>query len=201
MRPLVSRPGSRGFTLLEVLVVLVITSMMSVMLIDGVSQVLMIERRLSQKTDDFRSAELRQFWFRQLLSGGMASKEYPFKLKEGRVSGLTLSPLQTESGIPTPFELALVATGDFTELRYRERDGEYLSLQSWPQSELINPPRFLVVNKEGTYSPGWVSNEGQEQWPAGFALQMPLLQGEEFWHVAIIGRRTPRLDVTDILGI
>ena len=195
------RQQYQGFTLLEVLVVLVITSMLSLLLIDGVSQVMFIEKRMAAKTRSFRSNDLQQYWFRQVLSGGLASRQTPFQLREGSVRGLTLSPLLTDDGIPTPFELLIVAGSDGSELRYRERDEPYIALLRWSNTELTAAPSFVAVNSEGTYDANWVSKQDGPQWPNGLALRVPLLAGQSFWHVAIPGRKTPRINVTDALGI
>jgi general secretion pathway protein J len=184
-----------------VLVVLVITSMLSVLLIDGVSQMLMIERRMSLKTREFRAEQLQQHWFRQVLAGGMASHDDPFEMNADRVTGLSLSPLADDQGVPRRFELTVLNMGDTTELRYHEGGEVQVVLARWDNLELRNTPHFMALNAGGTYQLQWLSKEGGPQWPAGVALNLPLLDGDELWHVAIIGRRTPRPRLQDQLGI
>lgn len=175
--------------------VLAITSMMSVLLIDGVSQVLTIEQRMSVRTREFRSAELRQYWFRQVFAGAQASNDVRFQMSPSSIRGLTLTPLVSEQGLPTPFELSLASVDGVTELRYQEREGAQFTLMSLDESELSTPARFLVVNPNGTYARGWQSNPDGPQWPSGIALSMPWRDGELMWHVAILGKRVPPPDI------
>lgn len=198
---LVRQGRAAGFTLLEVLVVLVITSMLSVLLIDGVSQMLMIERRMALKTREFRVQQVQQHWFRQVLAGGMASHDDPFELSAVKVAGLSLSPLADDQGVPRRFELTLLNTGDTTELRYSEGGGAQVALARWDNLELRSTPHFMALTESGTYQLQWLSKEGGPQWPGGVALNLPWIDGDELWHVAIIGRRTPRPSLQDQLGI
>ncbi len=195
--------GSRaaGFTLLEMLVVLAITSMISVLLIDGVSQVLTIEQRMGVRTREFREAQLRQHWFRQIIAGAQASRDVPFEMTDRGFRGLTLTPLVADQGVPTPFELTLHNTGVATELRYRESEGEIYTLMSFDNADTTAPPQFLVLLENGTYGTSWRSKVDRLQWPEGLALRVPGLDGELIWHAAILGVRQPPPDIEDMLGI
>ncbi len=195
-----SRPPA-GFTLLEVLVVLVITSMLSLLLMDGVGQVLQIEQRMGERTRVFRTTQLQQHWVRQLIAGARASRDHPFELSPTSLRGLTLSPLASGGGVPTPFELSLINLGEVTELRYREGEGDAYTLMQIDNRELVNPVQFRALDARGTYVGRWQSKQDGPQWPAGLALSIPALDGEELWHVAVLGRRTPRPQIDDQLGI
>lgn len=198
---MVYRHRQNGFTLLEVLVVLVITSMLSLLLIDGIGQVLSIEQRMSARLRESRVSQLQEYWLRQVIAGVHAHSDYPFEMSQERIAGMTLAPLSADPGIPTAFELAIVNLVETTELRYREGQGDFYTLWEVANTQLVNPPRFFVLSEQGTYETRWRSKQGGQEWPPGLALRIEGIESTAFWHLAVEGRRTPKLTVEEIMGL
>jgi len=192
---------SQGFTLVEVLVVLVLVSMLSVLLIDGISQVLQIQVRLSERGASMQQQSLEQSWFRRVLHGTIADKEYPFEIKRDRLSGLTLEPLLGQPGVPTPFALSLRVSDGAIALQYSESAYDPVDLAVWDAGGATESFAFSVVQNDGNLGDRWPSRASDdEQLPRGVGLRIPHSEGEQWWQVVLPGRREPKLLVTEDMG-
>ena len=86
----------RGFTLVEVLVVLVITALIASLLLQALSQVYRLQARFGAQIDQSRGGEMRADWFRQLLQGlqpDYADGRGRFSGVSNRVEGLSATAL------------------------------------------------------------------------------------------------------------
>lgn len=198
------RPGvslQPGFTLVEVLVVLVMVSMLSVVLIDGIVQVLQIQSRLAEKTALARESSLERAWFRQVLRGTIADKDHEFSLRSREISGLTVDPLLSAPGVPMPYRLALRSVGSYLVLEYREQQGDPVELARWLAADATESFSFDAVEDSGKTINRWPEPGSRVQLPLGVGLRLPLARGEQRWQVAMLGRREPKLIVTEDTGI
>ena len=124
----------RGFTLVEVLVVLVITALLSTLLLQALAQVSRLQARFGAQIEQSQGGAMRADWFRQLLQGlkpDYADGPQRFTGGSDRIEGLSSTGLSTTGGAPLLFTLELIpgATGG-GELRYRAGAAQ-LQLISW----------------------------------------------------------------------
>jgi len=124
----------RGFTLVEVLVVLVITALLSSLLLQALSHVYRLQARFGAQIDQSQGGAMRADWFRQLLQGlqaDYADGPQRFTGGTGRIEGLSSTGLSATGGAPLPFTLEILpgAAGG-GQLRYRAGAAQ-LELISW----------------------------------------------------------------------
>jgi general secretion pathway protein J len=127
---------TRGFTLLEVLVVLVIASLVSVVLMQGLSLVLNLRDSFSDRLLDRDRAALeraRVVLPLQGLTPDFADGTGKFLGTAEVVQGLTTQPLLRRAGRPIPFSLTLRYDDSkrANQLIYIEDEDEPIVLSAW----------------------------------------------------------------------
>ncbi len=127
---------ARGFTLLEVLVVLIIVSLVSVVLMQGMGLVLNLRDNLGDQMTDLDRASLQRSVIRLPLEGLTADfndGENVFSGNADVVSGLTVQPLFRRAGRPVPFSLTLSydESKRLNSLTYKEDKDEPLLMATW----------------------------------------------------------------------
>jgi prepilin-type N-terminal cleavage/methylation domain-containing protein len=125
-----------GFTLLEVLVVLVIVGLVAASLFEALSRLNDVRGRLSPFLSASEREGLLNSWFRTGVNDLIPDKAHGPNVFTGNAtsfSGLTLAPLAGDAGGPTPFKWELVYDGshDRTVLRYTDFGGKTLELRGW----------------------------------------------------------------------
>lgn len=118
-----TRRRARGFTLIEVLVVLLITAMVSTLLLQGFRQVLDLRVRYLTLSREQSTEFLKQHWFLSLCKGivpDFSNGDYMFEGDREEFSGLTLSPLGSYVGRAVPFSLRLERDDEELVLYYEE---------------------------------------------------------------------------------
>jgi general secretion pathway protein J len=128
--------GSRGFTLLEVLVVMVIVSLISAVLIQGLGLVLNVRDNFGAQLFDLDRTTLARSRVTAPMEGLVADfddGENMFAGTPDSVSGLTVTPLLRRAGRPTPFALTIEydAAKRMNTLLYREDKDPPIALHSW----------------------------------------------------------------------
>ncbi len=127
---------NRGFTLLEALVVLVITSLISVVLVQGLGLLLGARTGVQTKLVEVDEALLEQSLFLEPLRGIVP--DYPdrphiFAGEAKRLHGMTTRPLQGRTGTPVPFTLTIShdRPSNSSMLTYQEYNTPALLLGTW----------------------------------------------------------------------
>jgi|GEM_PF-1383557 len=150
------RTGERGFTLLEVLVVLMIAALIGVVLMQGLGVVLNLRDNFSGTILDLDRTVVKRNLIRQPLTGVVPDfndGEQIFAGTPESVSGLTLRPLLRRPGRPTAFSLALTYDPgeSLNELTYREERDEPVVLAEWtgPQAS------FRYMGMQTDWTPVW----------------------------------------------
>lgn len=163
-----------GFTLVEVLVVLVITGLISSILLQALEQVYKLQSRFGLQLAQGQQGAMYTDWFRQAIQGFQT--DYPdgkniFKADERKIEGLTTNPLSADYGAPTAITLQLeyeTAT-DKTTLKYVAHDRK-MDLFSWSGK---NNGRFSFIDQAGEPHDRWPPVFGQwPQLPNVILLQM-----------------------------
>ena len=147
---------TRGFTLLEVLVVLVITALVSAVLMQGMGLVLGLRDNLGEKLLDLDQLSLERNRVTFPLEGVVPDfddGEDLFKGVEGSVSGLTTKPLLRREGRPTRFAINLQydAGSRLNTLVYQEGNDPVITLSSWEGGQA----RFRYIGVDGQWVESW----------------------------------------------
>ena len=150
----------RGFTLLEMLVVLVLVAFVSTLILQGFSFIFQLRSRFLVQLDDLQRGAIQEHWFRSSTAAIVTDYrdgEHIFKGEEREFSGLTLVALDAMMGAPTAFAWQLKYTGGSMVLRYQNSKGEYWEVARWLGEEGY----FRYMAKDG---------EWHSQWPPKFGL-------------------------------
>lgn len=195
-KPSWRRPADRGgFTLIEVIVVMVIVALSTAVLFQSFAQTLELRGRLALFLAGAERATLVSSWVRGSLISLMP--DYPdgeavFDGDARRLSGQTLQSLGADHGTPEAFTLSFRRDpdADRTQLVFADSRGEELVLHGWEGSE-------------GAFA-YWQAEEERfvSQWPPPFGtrpFQLPAailvtlgLNGEP-WPILATMRRTEQL--------
>lgn len=193
---------NQGFTLLELLVVLIITTLTTALLFEGLSFVMHLREQLINQFDEAHRGQIQEYWFRSSTESLVpAYEDIPdaliFKGERTRFSGLTVSSLDADRGVPIEFAWELVTENEVTTLIYRNAQKQGWAVLSW-RGEI------------GQFN--YLAGDGQwhEQWPpSSFDVQPPQLpraisfigkrrETPITWLVSIHGRERPKLDLRQI---
>ncbi|MBY0510771.1 MAG: prepilin-type N-terminal cleavage/methylation domain-containing protein [Rhodospirillaceae bacterium] len=158
--------SARGFTLFEVLVVLVITGMISAVLMQGFSIVLRTRLSVADKIGDLQSVVVNQSIVTEPIRGIVPDESKdptPFSGQARGLSGRTVRPLLSPPGVPTFFTLTLENAPGGTKLVYEEKGMPKADLAHWPG----NGPTFKYRDFKGSWLSAWP--------PPGSVSQTPWL--------------------------
>lgn len=163
-----------GFTLVEMLVVLLIVGMVSGLLFEGSAQLMGMQARLDSQLTRLRGEALHADWLRQVVQGlqpDYVDGKQIFKGSPRGFSGLTTNPLSAGYGGLQPFAVTLThdAAPNSMLLGYGS-GGNASVLLSWPGDQ----GRLRYLDDRG---------EAHEDWPPPLGLwpQLPsaiTLEGE-----------------------
>jgi general secretion pathway protein J len=183
-----------GFTLLEMLVVLVLVTMLSGILMQGFTYVLQLRVRFLQQLDQQQVGKLQQHWFRSVTSNiAPAPKGHAdsFRGKATAMQGLTLASLSGKAGTQAPFEFRLEENEEGSELRYRLEEEKEWVLVKWHEQGAT----FAYLDAKGKWYEQWPpARQSVSQLPMAIKLTVPAYPQPVYWHVAIPGRKTPKAD-------
>jgi len=203
-----SAQSPRGFTLVEMLVVIVITALTAMLVMQGIGQGLGVYQRVRADQGELYRELMCRDWLRQVLgaavpgAGGDRSEGGagdpgterapagdPFSGDARHVFLVTLRPLLGSEGIPTPIELAL---GEDGALEYRE------GAQSVRISVGAPVVQFAFADDAGAWHERWPS-DAQARLPARIRLG----GHSESMDIAVLTRRSPetRVDAATVPGL
>ncbi len=185
----------RGFTLLEMLVVLVLVGFISTLLLQGFSYVLHLRSGVLAQLEDSQQGALQEYWFRSTTAAIVTDYrggEHVFKGEERQFSGLTIAALDQTTGMQSAFVWQLQYADGVTVLRYRNGKGIDWEVARWLGD--FGHFRYLAVDGQ------WHS-----QWPPSFGLEPPqiptaiLLLGQRrqtrfTWIVKLVDHDQERFD-------
>jgi prepilin-type N-terminal cleavage/methylation domain-containing protein len=153
MRTLTS--ANRGFTLVEMLVVLIIVGMTTTLLFQMLSQTVRMQRVAGIQIADTRQGAMEADWLRQVVNGlqpDYIDGKNIFKGTARKITGLSDNPLTADYGAPEVINLELVFDPDsgFTRLFYgKPADGTVL--MAWKN----DTGRFVFADANGDTHDTW----------------------------------------------
>lgn len=149
-----------GFTLLEVLVVLVIVSLISGLLFQGLLYVLHLRSQALVQLSDLQQGRLQEAWFRTTLEAIITDYEdgkNRFQGNSHEFSGLTMASLDNIIGVPVTFAWQIQNKDGRNTLRYRNSRGEYWDILSWSDERLAE---FRYMAEDGEWHSQWPPPSG-----------------------------------------
>jgi prepilin-type N-terminal cleavage/methylation domain-containing protein len=209
-----SAPGQRGFTLIEMLVVLVLTTLVVGIVFEGLGRVADLRVRLARHLDGALDETIVGSWFRSSLAAlqtDLDGAPAAFRGGPAEMSGLTLKPIELPAGAPTAFAWRLVAetASGSTRLGYRGADGVWREIAAWPATGA----RFLYAGPDGEWRSEWPPPLSGGSAPLGQVVSRQRPQLPRFVRLdggtgtearstvtTILGTTMPKQGLTDILG-
>ena len=148
------RHRSPGFTLVEVLVVLVIGSLVSALLFQMLAQTYRLRSRFADQLSESQTGRMRADWLRQALRGLeslTADAPLRFSGQPATLQGLTSAPIGQRGASLRDFRLEWVPRDSGWELRYA--DGE----APWPLwgASAAGRPGFRYLDDQGGEHTQW----------------------------------------------
>jgi prepilin-type N-terminal cleavage/methylation domain-containing protein len=181
-----------GFTLIEMLVVLIIVAMISAIVVTSYQRILDIRVRLAAFLDGVDAPTMIAGWFRGSVEGLIADQKGGADVFAGtsqRFTGLSVAAIDGTAGVPTriDWELAFDPVASRTALSYRRDDRAAMMVASWPgdRGQLRYCDPRLVCS---AYWPP-ANQLGSQQLGTGTASQLPALiildavRGTEEWPI------------------
>jgi general secretion pathway protein J len=186
-----------GFTLVEVLVVLVITSLVSTLLFQALSQVYRLHERSGVQLTQSQAGVMRVDWYRQLLQGlqsDYADGPQKFRGSADRLQGLSATALNVNGGEAQWFELVIASSARGGELSY-DVGASHMALLDWAQRGSAS---FAYLDDAGQEFAQWPpemsgSTEVKPQLPAAILLKLPGAEGPRVLVAVPRGTRDARL--------
>ncbi len=187
--PVIRRARESGFTLLELLVVLILSGMVAGILLQALQHVLRLEEHFGKELFSTQQGQMYEDWYRRSVQGLVpdhldGGNRFRGSAREFR--GLTLAPLSSAnvSLLPFAWRLQFDRESGRTLLQHLG-DGEPTAVLSWTG----NSGRFLYVDREGGVHETWPPAMGK--WP-----QLPFAI-----HVESANAQDPRVIVAAPRGL
>ena len=202
MKPTVLRRRSQGFTLIEILVVMVLVALVSGVLFQALSQAYRLKERFGTELFNVQQGQMAADWYRQSVNG--LYPDYPdgdnvFKGSAQEFSGLSTNPLSEDYGVVTPVRWKIQGqrANGVSSLVY-VTDKQETPLFSWRSDEA----RFVYLDDQ---------HEPHDQWPPAVGkfpqlpsqIQVHSKEGREPLRLVAspMGPANPLLRLKDALGI
>lgn len=148
------RRSIRGFSLIEVLVVLLIIAMVVTVLASGLSRIFSLRSRLIPYLDHVEDVGMLTDWVRHSVNGLVPDYDdgtHKFSGSATGFSGLTIRSLDQRVGEPVPFSWELVNDQQgHTILRYHEANGATIDVATW-----MGPGAFAYQGSDHQWSDSW----------------------------------------------
>lgn len=176
--------GKTGFTLIEVLVILVLVGIASTLLFQLFSQLLHLRTKFTDALDRSRTGVLETHWFRLVCQQFIIDEgedDAGFKGTERLIKGRALVTLEGGYGAASPVMFRLVREDGKVRLLYEEEGYKEWELGSWEADRY----EFKYLSEEGKWRRSWPPTVGDhKQVPAGILLNVNAVEGPVVWFVA-----------------
>ena len=172
------------------IIVLLLVVFISMLLMQGVSQVITLRLRLMAQIERQRTDTLEAYWFKEVtsyISAPISGKKAGyFKGDDNEFSGICLASLISGVGTVTHIEVRLEKEDNVLKLFYKETKGEEWELARWFKGS----GKFRYLDSNGRWHLSWpTAGETKESVPSGILLEVESLQGPVIWFSRVSGRR------------
>lgn len=147
--------GEQGFTLLELLVVLVLVSFITALMMQGMTYVARVNDAFMGESDQQQIRQRAFGWFADAVTFLAAPEPSD---SAGRFRGdalsfeaVTLNSVDRREGIPVPFAFRLEAAGSTADLIYVRR----LEERRWPLVSVASDAHFEYLDAQGQWHSDW----------------------------------------------
>lgn len=180
--------AAAGFTLVEVLIVLLITALVGGILMFAFERVLDIRLRLAAFLEGIDTPTLIAGWFRDSVDGLVADVKdgrTPFAGAPRRFTGLSVAPVDGPSGVPTAITWQLVYNPQTrrTYLRYQAEGEDELTVASWPGD--LGNLRYCDGNLDcyPDWPPASDATGGRPAKELPALIRLEAVRGTQFWPI------------------
>ena len=172
-----------GFTLLEMLVVLVLVGLVSGIVFEALHQVFRLQSRFGTELNDAREGAMLADWFRASVEGLLpdhADGKHRFAGSATRMAGLTAQPVTADFGAASEFSWEIVRAPDGGSVLRYSAAGARQDVLSWSG----DPGRFVYLDAKGGEHDTWPpAMKDAPQTPGAVRLEVER-QGEPLHIVA-----------------
>lgn len=201
MAPKVSRRSSRGFTLFEMLVVILLTGMIATILFQGLNQIYRLQTHFEAELDHSRKEVMLADWYRQIISGLQPDyQDGPNRFigDQSKLQGQTTSPLDLSVGI-SPFSLQLQydRQTDTTTLEYTASE-KNTPLISWTGKQ----GQFVYLDSTRQEFDSWPPPMAKEPQQIPTAIRLDAIKDQQPWSLIAtpMSPVNPKPRIQDIFG-
>jgi len=193
---------ARGFTLIEVLVVIVLLGLMTFLLMQTMSQVMFLRFRFVSHLESLQVGRVQEHWYRQIVSSVITGLPAPastgsstssstspkvFKGDEKKFSAMILNPLSGFIGAPTQIQMQIDQVGGKIQLTYSE-GATSLVLGAWNADKA----KLSYLDKKGEWKEEWPPMGRVPQLtPYGILFEVNDAAGPILWFASVQQRHSP----------
>lgn len=193
----------RGFTLLEMIITLLLMTMMTMLLIQGLSGVYKIKSSLLKHIDSTRTTPLRNYWLKNIINGftlDHSLRNQGFQGDSNQVDGITFQSLRGGIGVPTICSLKIERLEDRAALLYKEQgDTGWLELDSWENATA----QFMYLTADYSWLDRWPQKniKNFDLLPEGIGFSVTGKENlVEYLYYQIQGRKVKRTTVENFFN-
>ncbi|MBV8502052.1 MAG: type II secretion system protein [Paucibacter sp.] len=145
----------RGFTLMEMLVVITIAGLVTTVLFQSLSQVYGLQDRLGLQLQHSQGGAMQLDWYRQIvqqLQPDVPDSAGRLRGQSREMSALGLDPLSSQPGQPQLMKLRLDVGRKRVRLLWRAGEGREVPLGEW---EGLSDAEFVYLDEQGVRHSRW----------------------------------------------
>lgn len=196
------RKTTTGFTLLEVLVVLMLLSMVTGALFEGLSYTMGVRRGILTRLYRQRSGILQSFWLRSVLSGTVPvapPREGEFSGTLETISGVSIGTLGGISGAPGQYSMTFKKEEDTLSLFYTDQYGSRFTIGEWLNAE----GSFMFIDNFISFDswPPKTLRKEYQQLPETIMIRVEQPDKTRYWAAGVSGPRDPAEPLTVQQGL
>jgi general secretion pathway protein J len=186
-----------GFTLLEVLVVLVLVALVSTTILQGFYFSTNVQSRIKKQLIETQQGALQENWFREVARNyqpNFTDKAKGFSGSATEIKGVTLTALYGQTGIPTETRWILRKKESGSELYYQTAALPETLITSWPYPKVS----FTFVDSSGQQYNVWPPTDEAAPLPTGIILSTPASEPGFAWYARISNNE--KMDMNSIFN-
>ncbi len=186
------RIKNMGFTLLEILVVLVILGMISGLLLQGLGFTFIQRDRILNQLDKVQTSTLQEWWFRKSCESIILpvakdlEAKLDFKGNSSSFSSITLFPLDAYMGMPARVDWWLDTNDQTVSLYYKGVNSDRWPIGTW----VSETAHFSYRDNKNDWHEQWPNKEFPNQLPIGILLTISKGEQDIIWYCRIAGEKT-----------